>query len=268
MKRKLGITASCLPGISEYDALDFIKAAGFEMVFSESSDPDTICRLKEKCDALGLSLDFVHSPWRGINDFWMPCDAYLPLWQGIKDSIIGCERAGIPVAVCHVSSGWFPPPICDTGLARFDELVEFAGEHGVMIAFENLRKFGVLAAILERYEKNPKVGFCYDCGHEHCYTGSVRYLDLYGDKLLCTHLHDNHGRDPKDYWADGDEHLMPFDGNIDYADMMARIHKTPYTGALTLELVNEYQYRTLGASEFLRIAYERLSRIASLEPNN
>ena len=266
MSRNLGITAACLPGISELDALPLIKDAGFDMVFAETSDPDMICRMKEKCDQLGLSLDFVHAPYRGVNDFWVEGDAYLPLWQGIKNSIIGCERAQVPVAVCHVSSGWFPPQICDVGLARFDELVNFASERGVTIAFENLRKFGVLAAIMERYEQNPKVGFCYDCGHEHCYTGSVHYTDLYGDRLLCTHLHDNHGRDPKDIWADGDEHLMPFDGNIDYADMMARLHKTSYKGALTLELVNEYQYRTLSAPEFLKIAYERVCRIAALEP--
>ena len=270
MKRKLGITASCLPGISELDALPFIKNAGFEMIFSETSDPDTICRLREKCDQLGLSFDFVHSPFRGVNDFWVSGDAYLPLWQGIKDSIIGCERAGVPVAVCHVSSGWFPPAIEDFGLARFDELVKFASERGVKVAFENLRRDDYLDVIMKRYEKEPYVGFCYDCGHEHCYNYAdpVDYLKFYGDRLLCTHLHDNHGRDPKDIWADGDEHLMPFDGTMDYANMMEKIHKTPYQGALTLELVNEYQYKTLGANEFLKLAYERLLRIASLEPDN
>ncbi|MBE6529811.1 MAG: sugar phosphate isomerase/epimerase [Ruminococcaceae bacterium] len=265
MKRKLGVVANCLTDKTEPEALDLIRAAGFEAVFSESNDPAAVYALRGKCDNLGLSLDFLHAPFGGINNFWLPGDAYVNLRRGIESSIDSAAGAGVPLVVCHVSSGWNPPPLCDVGLSRFDALVEYALNRGVKIAFENLRKLGVLAAIMERYEKIPEVGFCYDIGHEHCYTRTVHYMDLYADRLLCTHIHDNHGRD-KDDWSDPDEHLLPFDGNIDYADIMRRLNDTDFAGTLMLEIYDSRRpvYREMGNEAFLKTAYERISQISKL----
>ena len=264
MERKLGIIASCLPGVTEINAVEKIRNAGFNMIFSGSYDRKTVYDLKTKSDKLGLSLDFLHAPFRGINDFWVPGLAYRELRNGIYGSIDAASGADVPVVVCHVSSGWFPPQLCDIGFGRFDEMVDYAITKNVRIAFENLRKVGNLAAIMERYENIPEVGFCYDCGHEHCYTETVHFLELYASRMICTHIHDNHGRDHNDYFGDPDEHLMPFDGNLDYNDMMRRIEETGYTGALTLELGKKGIYTEKSDEEFLGIAYERIKRISKL----
>ena len=261
---RCGIMASCLPGKTEYEALDLIRDAGFEAVFSDDNDPARVYELKNKCEKLGLSLDFLHAPFRGINDFWVPGLAYRALREGIYRCIDAAAGAGVPAVVCHVSSGWFPPQLSDIGFSRFDDLVDYAIGKGVKVAFENLRKVGNLAAIMERYEKIPEVVFCYDCGHEHCYTETVHFLELYAPRLFCTHIHDNHGRDHNDYLADTDEHLMPFDGDFDYADMMRRIRRSGYTGALTLEIGKSRQYLEETDEAFLRIAFERITRIAQL----
>lgn len=265
MKQQLGVVANCLADKSELEALDLIRSAGFEAVFSESNDPAEVLALREKCDRLGLSLDFLHAPFSGINNFWLPGLAYRPLRRGIESSIDSAAAAGVPLVVCHVSSGWWPPEISDVGLARFDALVEYALDRGVKIAFENLRKVGNLAAIMDRYEKIPEVGFCYDTGHEHCYTRTVRYMDLYADRLFCTHIHDNHGREKND-WGDPDEHLLPFDGTIDYADMMRRLREAEFTGTLMLEIYDSRrpEYREMGNEAFLKTAFERIERISKL----
>ena len=119
---------------------------------------------------------------------------------------------------------------------------------------------------MERYEKIPEVGFCYDAGHEHCYTRTVHYMDLYADRLFCTHIHDNHGRE-KDDWSDPDEHLLPFDGNIDYADMMRRLDEAGFAGTLMLEIYDHRSpaYREMGNEAFLRTAFERIQRISKLK---
>lgn len=57
---------------------------------------------------------------------------------------------------------------------------------------------------------------------------------------------------------------MPFDGNIDYADIMTRLRKTDYAGSLTLELFREGKYAETPDREYLEIAFERLQRIAAL----
>lgn len=263
--QKFGVVANCLADKTECEALDLICATGFEATFSECNDPKTVYELRQKCDRLGIALEFLHAPFHGINNFWLPGDDYLELRRGIENSIDSAAGAGVPLVVCHVSSGWWPPQMCQAGLDRFDALVDYAGRKKVKLAFENLRKVGNLAAIMDRYEKNPDVGFCYDCGHEHCYTRTVRYMDLYADRLLCTHLHDNHGRE-KDDWGDPDEHLLPFDGNIDYADMMRRLRQADWQGTLMLEIYDDRRpdYLQMGNEAFLKTAYERLSRIAKL----
>lgn len=264
MKRKLGIISSCLPGVSEYDALDKIKAAGFEMIFADTFDVKTACMMREKCDKLGLSFEFLHAPFSGINDYWCEGDDYLKIRDGMYKSIDSAAAAGVPVIVAHVSSGWFPPQLCDIGFARFDQLVEYAIRNGVKIAFENIRKVGNLAAIMERYEKLSEVGFCYDCGHEHCYTETVHFLDLYGTRTFCTHIHDNYGRDKEDVWKDADYHLLPFDGNIDYSDMMKRINNSEYKGSLTLEVTKRGDYKNESDEEFLKTAFERIVKISKM----
>lgn len=261
---KFGIIASCLPGVAEIDALEKIRQAGFETVFTGENDPKTVYNFKERCEQLGLSVDSLHAPFRGINSFWIPGLAYRDLRNGIYSSIDAASGADIPVIVCHVSSGWFPPQLCDIGFQRFDELVDYAISKNVKVAFENLRKVGNLAAIMERYEKIPEVGFCYDFGHEHGYTATVHFLELFGDRVFCTHIHDNHGRSQEDYYGEPDEHLMPFDGNLDYADAMKRLCQTNYTGALTLEIGQKGEYLEKSHKEFLQIAYERLRRISAL----
>ena len=263
-KTKYGINAGCLPDVDELDALDLILDAGFDAVFSDEYDVKKVAAIKEKSDKLGLSLEFLHAPFHGVNNFWIEGDAYLPLWNNIKSSIDAAENAGIPIIVAHVSSGWFPPQIGDVGLFRFDELVSYAGSHGVTVAFENLRKVGNLTALMDRYEKEPNVGFCYDCGHEHCYTPPVRYTDLFPGRILCTHIHDNFGRDKNDPYADPDIHLMPFDGDLDYADMMTRLRATGYTGTLTLEIFKAGQYAETPAREFLATGRKRIEKIDSL----
>ena len=83
MKNKLGIAAACLSGVKEIDALELIRDAGFESVFSEDNDPKTVLAIREKCDKLGLVCDSLHAPWRGINDIWLEGDACKPLLDGI-----------------------------------------------------------------------------------------------------------------------------------------------------------------------------------------
>ena len=58
---------------------------------------------------------------------------------------------------------------------------------------------------------------------------------------------------------------MPFDGNLDYADMMNRIRRTNYAGTLMLEIVQEGEYLGKSHEEFLRIAYERIQHISEMK---
>lgn len=265
MERKLGIVCECLPGVARTDALPLMAAAGFNCFFTELIDEKAVAELREKGDRLGLTLDFIHAPFRGINDFWKNNLDYLDLYNRTKQAIDAAAGCGCNMIVMHLSSGWTAPPITDIGLSRFDALVEYAGEKGVRIAFENIRKFGVLAAMMERYERVPHVGFCYDCGHEHCYTEDIRYLETFGKRLFCTHIHDNYGRDKEKPMTDADYHLLVGDGNLDFAQMMREINAVDYSGTLILEVGKKAPYEELSNEAYLKMAYDRLKAISELK---
>lgn len=263
MKRKFGMELECLRNteLKNDTVLEMIKSAGFDSVFSNKYEIQEVTDIKNKAEKLGLDVEFLHAPFRGINDFWCAGIKYLQLKETVKASIDSAAANGIPVVVMHVDSGWNPPDICDIGLNRFDSLVEYADKKNVKIAFENIRNFGTLAAMMQRYRSAKNVGYCYDCGHEHCYTETVHFTELFGPRILCTHIHDNVGRDGRD---DPDDHLMMFDGNIDYADMMARLRRVGFGGTLTVEIEKNERYDNMTNEEYINTAYERIVKISEM----
>ena len=274
MNRKLGVSAKCLAGIAPIDALPYIKEAGFECFFIDQRSLEDTRALKEAGDKLGLDFEFIHATWRYkdamgghffMNEFFQPGLSYLPLFDATIEALDIAAECGIPCICQHITSGWVAPPATDIGFERFDRLVEHAIKRGVKLSLENLRNYGLLAALLERYERVPEVGFCYDNGHEHCYTETVPFLDLWGKRTFCTHLHDNFGRDKEDPMKDADYHLLPYDGNFDYAEMIRKMDRHGYSGSLTLEVSQYGKYKEMSPKDFLAMLYERTVRLSKGE---
>ncbi len=263
MERKFGIIASCISSQTEKENLQLIKDHGFTSFFSSEKEfgEKYVAELKNQAVKLGLEYEFMHGPFAGINEMWTSKETP-KIFYDFKQAIDSASQSGVKTVVAHVSSSFNPPQINPLGLSRFDDWVEHAEKKGVTLAFENLRRLGNFAYLMDRYEKNESVKYCYDCGHEHCYTIRVPFLTLYGERLACTHLHDNFGRDDK-LSNGGDLHLLPFDGNIDYSRVMNGLKKANYKGNLTLEIFSEF-YPNLSADEFLKSAYERAQKLVTL----
>lgn len=267
MNRKLGINCDCIrEDIDTLETLALVHTIGFDSTFTKMSDRRLIAAIKNKTIEYGMDFEFIHAPFRGANVMWQAGEDYLPLFNGILETIDCADECDVDTIVMHVSSGWHTPPLCDVGFSRFDRIVEYADKHGVRIAFENVRKLGDHAAILHRYENVPHVGFCYDAGHEHCYTETVPFIDLYHARMWCTHLHDNLGRDHNDLEADGDFHYLPLDGTKDYKAMIDKMDRYGYTGSLMLEVFNSTkpEYQAMSPEAFIRLAYERVKTISAL----
>lgn len=82
---------------------------------------------------------------------------------------------------------------------------------------------------LHDYFKSEFVSVCWDFGHANLLgNNQEKALAYVGDRIKCTHIHNNHGRE--------DEHALPSQGNIDWNLIMKSLKKTGYNGALTLEL--------------------------------
>lgn len=261
-KRKLGIVSECLRGEDPVGSLEKIKDAGFDCFFTGCYDLSAVSALVKRGEELGLSCEFIHAPFKGINDMWLAGMGYLEIMNGMKQAIDTAAATGIPTIIAHVSSGWNAPEITDLGLSRFDELVLYATEKKVTVAFENLRKVGNLAYFADRYENMEYVRFCYDCGHEHCYTKYVTWMDIFRKKMVATHIHDNHGRG-EEAVGSPDEHLLPFEGTLDYERMMRKLDEYGFGGALILEVDNS-RHMELSHEDFLATCFERIEKISRL----
>ena len=271
MKRKLGMNMGFIGGIPQTEQLKMAHEAGFESFFTGSQDQNNIAALRALADQLGMEFETIHAPFGGINNMWIAGMDYLNVYKGMRHSIDLAADNGIPAVVTHVSSGWYPPGINDLGLQRFDEIVLYAADKGVKLAFENLRCIGNLAYFADRYEKLDTVGFCYDIGHEHCYTKTLQWMDVFCHKLICTHIHDNLGRDFERV-GNPDMHLLPFDGNTDYKRAVDKMDEYGYRGPLTLEVGRGERYQDLTPEAFLKTCHERLERICAMseapDPDN
>lgn len=266
MKRKLGINIDCLGSQDEITTLEIAAKTGFEVFTTSVRELGEMTKIKEKAVELGMDFPFLHSPYSGINNMWLEGEEYRKIFDGIIYSIDVAAACGIGAVVIHVSSGWQAPPVNDLGLSRYDALVEYAAKKGVTLAFENLRMVGNLAYLVDRYEHNDNVRFCYDCGHEHCYTKTVPWIDIFTNKIIATHIHDNLSRPFGDKSTDPDSHWLPFDGTFDYHRMMRKLDRYGYSGPLVLEVYRKVRedYKKLSAEEFIATSYDRIKRISEL----
>ena len=102
---------------------------------------------------------------------------------------------------------------------------------GVRIAVEVIPNALSTARQLVRLiedEDLPALGICLDVGHARLQGDVVDALETVAGYLVTTHLHDNGGRK--------DDHLLPFDGVIDWAELLIAFQKVGYDGTLMLEL--------------------------------
>lgn len=245
--RKIGINLDAVKSISAEEAVEIIASLGFGATFTGvMADADRQRRLADRLASKGISYDTLHAPFSHINDVWKDGDAGDEMLQELTDTVDRCLEVGAPIAVVHLSSGETPPPTTDIGRGRFLSLVEYAKKKGIRLAFENQRFLFNLAWILEECRGEETVGFCWDAGHEGCFTPGKEFMPLFGDRLIALHLHDNRGI------FDADDHMLPLDGALDYARVTRQIRESGYGGTMMLEVFPSASdlYRGVTPEEF------------------
>ncbi len=143
-------------------------------------------------------------------------------------------RFGAKVLVVHLPLHDFSSP--DQVLAESVDVLErlrpAAQQAGVRVAAENLfspRQHDQAAffdALFTRF--GPEyLGFCYDSGHASM-TGCQDFVARYASRLLCTHLHDNDGRN--------DQHRLPGSGVADWKMILGSLKQSGFAGPVNLEV--------------------------------
>jgi len=252
----------------EYDIpaeerLRLIKNAGFDgvMLYWNNDNDERLNKLK-CAEKHGLFIENIHTAADGTaNDLVLDNLNGEARFAYLAQCIEDCADYRIPAMVVHPAEGFDAPPVNALALNRIKRLSETAERRGVKIAFENTSAINNLYYILDNVD-SLNIGLCYDSGHVNCRTPGIDLLTKYGPRLMSLHLHDNMG------YIEGkreeDMHLLPFDGTVDWPELMDSIRRTGYRGAISLEAVGSH-YGHMTPEEFLRVAFERAEKLSGSE---
>jgi len=146
----------------------------------------------------------------------------------IKRSLEFAELIPTAYVVLHLGNPGeeFSPVAFEYAYAAVAQIRSFAG---VKVMIENIPNE---ISTIERIEEFKRVagvsdiGICYDTGHGHLQgvTGRFELIDT-------THIHDNNGQK--------DEHLWPFDGQIDWPPLIEKLTLAKYKGPFIFETRGE-----------------------------
>ena len=273
-KQKIGISIGNAYAVSMDEVLQIIKNTGFDAISPIWKSREALLEIVHTAKNLGLEIQSLHAPFTKAADMWSDKgDICGPVKDELLKNIDFCSECQIQVLVVHVWIGFDYKFEKDSlYYDNFDEIVRYAKEKNVKIAFENTEGEEYLYALMEHFENDDTVGFCWDSGHEMCYNRSSDLLGKFGDRLIMTHLNDNLGIsrfDGKIFWTD-DLHLLPFDGIADWNDNVLRLQKSRYMPILNFELgiqskPNRHEndvYMQMPLELYFAEAYKRACKIA------
>lgn len=154
----------------------------------------------------------------------------------VKRTLDVAESLPFPYLVLHMGAGReaADPRRYDAAFSSLEHLTVFAKQRGVTIAVENTP--GELAAPsnLRHFIQDTRLAelrMCFDAGHAHLEDGVVPGFEAMREWVVTAHIHDNNG--------EKDEHLLPFEGTIDWkkaAEVMRGAPAAPDGLPLVLEL--------------------------------
>ncbi len=225
-----------------FDAIElFALGSHFDV-----TDADAVARLREWLDDTRLALSGVHAP---------TAEAYTDgQWHGTlsiaaKDAAararaVEATRAAIDLAAAlpyrslplHLGVPGHLPMAKDDDAgavrAALDELVPYAAARGVQVALEvqtnRLSTPDALVALIDDATDWPATGICLDTGHARLLGDPVDAIESASGFITCTHINDTRGS--------RDDHLVPYDGSIDWARTLLAFQKVGYAGPWTFEL--------------------------------
>jgi len=173
----------------------------------------------------------------------------------VKRALEVAETVPFQYLVQHMASSRQPadPRNLDAAFSSLEHLVLFAKQRGVIVAVENTPNEFCSAESLVQFVKQTRLHdlrFCFDVGHAHIGEGVATAFELMRDRVATVHLHDNH--------AEKDEHLLPYEGTVDWDSALGALAGAPESPALVLEL----KERAPGAPSLdqIRAAFDKLEK--------
>jgi sugar phosphate isomerase/epimerase len=210
-------------------------------------DPAAIDRLAQWLRETGLTLHGIHAP---ITDRLSPPDQWGEVISNAvsdaakrqtavreADTALNIART-IPANVFVVHLG---TPKAQGGennrtaaFRSIEEICRLAAPIGVRVAVEvipnELSDAHSLVTLLEQDLDVPHAGICLDFGHAFLMGDVPDIVESVAEHLIATHVHDNNRKN--------DDHLVPFEGKIDWDAALMSMQKIGFDGTYLMELRN------------------------------
>ena len=219
-------------------------------------DPAAVASLESWLAETGLRLHSMHAPFaEGFSDGrWGQAYSNASRDEKVRGRAVREAIATLGVArrvkfeflVLHLGlPDSLQPPAGDnhreSACRSIEEIEREAAPLGVRVAVEvipnSISTPDSLVSMIEDELDLPRLGACLDFGHAFMIGDPVDAVETLSGSLVTTHVHDNHGN--------SDEHLVPFEGGIDWPAAVMSLEKIGYDGLLMLELVGNGAPRTI-----------------------
>jgi len=239
----------------ERDHLEQIASYGFEAIelfatrsHFDYSDDASIAALADWLSETGLSLNSVHAPITAsvANGQWGERFSNAVADNVRRQAAVRETEAALRIArripfnvlVVHLGTPAAKSQAGDnTRASAFrsaEEICRLAEPLGVRIALEvipnELSTAASLVAMLEGDLDAPHAGICLDFGHAHLMGDVADAVETAAEHLIATHVHDNRRKD--------DEHLVPYQGSINWDVALMTMQKIGYDRTYLMELAN------------------------------
>lgn len=243
-------------GLSNIESIKLIKKAGFRKIglfwqndgWGERQEEMYCWAKKLKLEIVFAHLGFRKS--RAVEKLWLEGSEGNEVLNNFIQDLNTLKQHGITTAVMHVNKS---KPVDVRGflggISRWKQLIDCAEKLGITIAVENTTNKGDIEYLFECIDSDH-LKVCYDSGHDHIYFEGEFDWSKFKNKIVATHLHDN---DKK-----ADEHLLPFDGNIDWDKTIENLKMVGYNSPLMSESIYKYGYPLSKPIKFFKEAYRRL----------
>lgn len=151
----------------------------------------------------------------------------------VKRALEVAERIPCRFLIQHIGQGkqMADARKLDAAFSSLEHLAVFAKARGVTIALENTPDELGSPSSLQHFITDTHLNdlkLCFDIGHAHMDTGVDVSFEAMRDRIVTVHVHDNHGQK--------DEHLLPYEGTVDWDAAFTALSVAAEPMPLVLEL--------------------------------
>lgn len=155
--------------------------------------------------------------------FWKKGKIGDKIEKTLKKDVKLAKKYNFTCVVVHLEGEY-----SEIGITRIKNVLKTCKKYNLPLAIENLDNKELFFKVFETIEDDYMM-MCYDSGHQHAFNPDIEYLELFKDKIITLHLHDNMGEQ--------DEHTLNRFGNTDWEKVAKQLANCPNIKSLDYELL-------------------------------